>query len=177
MVDIPNSDIIQPMRNDIEEKLRTELSGEIRNEPQVVYILSRIRKLLEIDKKEREYKILKFFCDWALHAEIENTDPIRDLLDKIIEGGYSGTMATSRLMLDFSDLHKELEKFLKGHNISAFALQKISQRHKFEGLLSLIYSDAPLVIKTVKKKRLIWKGEYDQNGHGGSWKIEIENVK
>ncbi len=42
------------MRNDVREKLQTELNKKIEGEPQVVYILSRVRKMLEIDGKGKD---------------------------------------------------------------------------------------------------------------------------
>ena len=40
------------MRNDIKAKLQIELNKKIQGEPQVVYILSRVRKIIEIDKED-----------------------------------------------------------------------------------------------------------------------------
>ena len=44
------------MRNDIKGKLGVELGKDIEGEPQVIYILSRIRKILEIDKNKKKNK-------------------------------------------------------------------------------------------------------------------------
>jgi len=48
-------------REQIIDKLNTELLKGIKNEPQVVYILSRIRKLLEIREEKDKYKLLNFY--------------------------------------------------------------------------------------------------------------------
>lgn len=60
------------MKNDIKDKLSIELKKPINGEPQVIYILSRIRKLLDLNhKKDGAYRILRFYCNWALHTEIQ----------------------------------------------------------------------------------------------------------
>ena len=72
------------MKNDIINKLKVELEKSIENEPQVIYILSRIRKILDLDhKRDSEYMVLRFYCNWALHTEIENIDTIKDLLHNL----------------------------------------------------------------------------------------------
>ena len=52
-------------REEILEKLQKELNREIRDECQVIYILSRIRKILEISDERSKYKMLNFYCNWA----------------------------------------------------------------------------------------------------------------
>lgn len=74
-------------RSEIEEKLTIELQKEITNEMQVVYILSRIRKILEIKKLKSKYPILNFYCNWVLHSEITKTDgkEVNKILKEFIE--------------------------------------------------------------------------------------------
>jgi len=52
-------------------KLRSELTIEIASERQVVYILVQVRKLLELNGHQLRFPALKFYCDWATHAEME----------------------------------------------------------------------------------------------------------
>jgi hypothetical protein len=55
---------------DIISKLTGELNKGITTEPQVVYLLVGIRKLIERND-ESEYPNLKFHCDWALHSRLD----------------------------------------------------------------------------------------------------------
>jgi hypothetical protein len=55
----------------IMDKLRSELTIDIASERQVVYILVQVRKLLELNADQQRFPALKFYCDWATHAEME----------------------------------------------------------------------------------------------------------
>src|SRR5262249_27565755 len=48
-----------------------ELNKGITTEPQVVYLLAGIRKLIERDGIGNKYAALKFHSDWALHSKLE----------------------------------------------------------------------------------------------------------
>jgi hypothetical protein len=109
------------MKNDIRNKLQGELIKQIEGEPQVVYILSRIRKIIEIDKKEDDYAKLKFYCDWALHSKINNVGAMREILDGIIaRDGKAGMDLT----MQFDTLHGEIKRFLKEYGLSPFTIPK-----------------------------------------------------
>lgn len=159
------------MRNDIRDKLEMELNKPISEEPQVIYILSRVRKLLEIDKDEKKYKILKFYCDWALHSEIDNIEPVKDLVDKILAGDNKMIL---HLVLAFNIFHVEFNKFLRDYKFTSSIYKNPTARHAFNRLLSQIYTDTPLIIKTTQKTKLTWKGisEGSTSSYGGSFKIE-----
>ena len=58
------------MLPDIISKLTTLTTSGITSEVQLVYLLAGIRKILERDDKSDDFKVLKFHCDWALHAKL-----------------------------------------------------------------------------------------------------------
>lgn len=140
------------MWNDIKDKLHVELSGEIKSEAQVIYILSRIRKILEIEN-DKELKVLKFYCDWALHSEIDNTQPVKEMLDGIINKTGDEHWVD---FVSFKLLHKELGDFLKKHGLPVTICESTDQRNMFNMFLSEIYGDTPLIIKTVSITTLTW---------------------
>lgn len=157
------------MRNDIREKLQIELNKKIEGEPQVVYILSRVRKMLEIDgkQKEAEYNKLKFYCDWALHSQIDNVNAVRDILDGIIarKGGAGADLA-----MQFNTFHEEFKRFLQEYGLSTIIYDSEENRFFFEMHLSQIYADTPLVVD--KKIKISWFGQLGERSFGGSFKIE-----
>ncbi len=61
------------MTEEIIRKLSAELRKGITTEPQVVYLLAGIRKLIERDGLGEEFYSLKFHCDWVLHSQLEGT--------------------------------------------------------------------------------------------------------
>lgn len=131
------------MRNDIREKLQVELSKKIETEAQVVYILSRIRKIIEIDDSKRQFGKLKFYCDWALHAQIENIKPMKVILQSLI----ANPSAHSFDFLSFNQLDGELKSFLEKENILTSAFMNKTNQQKFKTILYNIYSDTPLILE------------------------------
>mgnify|MGYP001574195583 CR=1 FL=1 len=154
------------MRNDIKEKLRQELATEIKTEAQAVYILARIRKILEIDGV-RGYGILKFYCNWALHAEIEDTDAVREILDGVVAGRDEPQIN----FFLFNPLHEQLNVFLAENNLPTNICDDSIKKLKFNRLLSQIYTDTPLIIKSIQKTEIIWKGSSGEVGYGGRFQI------
>lgn len=141
------------MKADIKEKLRQAFLKDYFEESDVVYILSRIRKILEIDGKKAKYKKLKFYCDWALHAEIDNIDPISDELMN-----FPDDLLDSHNFLAYKGFHKEINIFLKEYNIQTNIYKNFENLLNFSQKLTDIYSDTPLIVKSTKKKKIIIKG-------------------
>lgn len=132
---------------EIIEKLKSELGKEIESESQVVYILSRIRKYLELTNQKKRYKYLNFYCNWALHAKIDRTESVADILR-----GISSQTVEGIRFLTFEHLKEDLKKFFKDNDIAENALDK--QWLKFARLLVDIYSDTPLEFYPEDKKIL-----------------------
>ena len=97
---------------DLRVKLGEELDKEIHEEIQVIYILSRIRKLLETKNFPSKYKHLNFYCNWALHTKIDRAEPISEVLREFTNGSDSGSFIL------FDPLAKELRMFLKEYEFS-----------------------------------------------------------
>ncbi len=158
------------MRNDIHTKLQIELNKQIDQEPQIVYILSRIRKMLEIGGKEKKYKKLKFFCDWALHAQIDYTDPVKELVDGLIK-------SDSKAHSDIVNMHsffEEFEKFLNEYSLTTSIFNSQRSKSEFRDLLQSIYSDTPLIVKTVKKQKITLTDVEHQNPR--SFTIKLDDI-
>lgn len=132
---------------EILEKLNKELEKDINNEAQVVYILSRIRKYLELKNQKSKYKYLNFYCNWALHAKLERTEPISDVLR-----GVSKLNEIGIRFLTFEHLKMDLKNFFRKNDIPEDILDK--QWLKFRSLLRDIYSDTPLEFYPEGKKVL-----------------------
>lgn len=132
---------------EIIEKLKKELGKDIKDESQVVYILSRIRKYLELKNQKSKYKYLNFYCNWALHAKLDRTEPISDGLREIAKLNEEGIK-----FLTFRHLQTDLKNFFGKNNIREDILDK--QWLNFSNLLVDIYSDTPLEFYPEKKKVL-----------------------
>lgn len=59
------------MKPDIIAKLAKELKEPISSEPQVVYLMVELRKLIELNGDGANYPALKFHCDWIVHPILQ----------------------------------------------------------------------------------------------------------
>ncbi len=132
-------------RIEILEKLNIELKKDIHTECQVVYILSKIRKCLEINNQKSEYKYLNFYCNWALHSKINRAEPVADIIREFINDKDNGKF------LQFDYLIKDLRRFFKDNSLSK-KLFETENYLRFANLLVEIYSDTPLEIYCERKR-------------------------
>lgn len=137
-------------RIEILEKLNRELEKDIHDECQVIYILSRIRKYLELRNLKQKYKVLNFYCNWALHSKIDRTEPISDILRGFIKNNDDR-------LLKFDGLPQDLRRFLEENNLSLYIITDIENYLRFANLLVGIYSDTPLEFYLEEKRTIILK--------------------
>lgn len=157
------------MKNNIKEKLQNVLNKDGLEEIDVVYILSRIRKLLEIDKNRTDFKILNFYCNWALHSQIDDTDSISKILEEPGKAVFS-------LMHLYPDFDKEFKEFLSQHNLTTKIFSNKLTHTKFHHLLSEIYSDTPIIIKTTRKKRVTFTKIESFGENSGIFSARYEEI-
>jgi len=122
--------------------------------------------MLEIGGKEKEYNKLKFYCDWALHSQINNIGAVRDVLDGIIA---RNTESGLDLTLQFKTFREEFKRFLQDNQLSTTIYDSEESRFRFEMYLSHIYTDTPLIVDG--KIKIQWYGQIGEKSFGGSFKI------
>ncbi|OGZ70255.1 MAG: hypothetical protein A2904_01150 [Candidatus Staskawiczbacteria bacterium RIFCSPLOWO2_01_FULL_33_9] len=133
------------MEEEIVRKLKLALGEPIEKEKDVVYVLAEIRKLLEGNKIKSVYPILNFYCNWALHPEIDKTSSVRSILEKIEQGILSKKYNVWAVwaMIDFEEFHREMGLFLNKFDIvDQFGNRKYWEN--FRTLLVDILIDCPL---------------------------------
>ncbi|MDO8503351.1 MAG: hypothetical protein Q7S60_01540 [bacterium] len=126
------------MRLQILDKLVVELEKEIKSELQVVFILSKIRKLLEWENAKDKYKTLNFYCNWVLHNKIDRTEPVGKILKDFVVN-----KADRYKLIFHEEFKKEFRKFLKDYNLPI--LSPI-QMERFKNKLNKAVSEAPVEI-------------------------------
>lgn len=140
-------------------KLKSELEKEIDGEPQVVYILSRIRKILELKKLKEKYKYLNFYCNWALHSKMDRTEPVKTILREFLK------LDQARMKFPlFEYLKEELQSFLENNSLPDRIVndQWTSLREK----LLDIYSDTPVEVYPEEKVTIKIKRPEHSPGEG-----------
>jgi len=159
------------MENELKAKLQVVLEKDNLEETDVVYILSRIRKLLEVNKDKGCFKILNFYCNWALHAQIDDVDAVSNILTS------SSDLGVVELIHNYSQFDEEFERFLKEYRLSTKIFQDNSLLHKFHYLLSNIYSDTPLILKTTTKDKITFKKIDAWGENSGSFSATSERIQ
>lgn len=114
------------------QKLTTELENGIFTEPQVVYLLAALRKLMERDGLKEQYKNLTFHCDWALHHKLRGAtaqDILRefDAAHLLLKDGN----------IDLHDLPRDLERQVIGISAMRFFEAEMSEVLQHYGLPSV----------------------------------------
>jgi len=137
-------------REVIHEKLQRELNRDIREECQVVYILSRIRKILEIKQKKKTYEYLNFYCNWALHGKLDRlTGKVNRMLNNMVQEG-------DEKFFNLQYFFDDLKNFLKDEGLSEEKIFEHENYLRFVNLLVEIYVDTPLEIPSSKNMYLLW---------------------
>jgi hypothetical protein len=159
------------MQTQIISKLNEFLKNEIKSEADVVYILSRIRKLWESLGKPDKYTKLIFYCDWALHTNIKNTDRVEYELKQFINDTFSNEI------IDFTLFKKEFQIFLKDFELPYFTIDNENKFNNLREILIQIYSDTPLYIKGgINKKITFTESRHSLENQHFSIGYKIEEI-
>lgn len=142
-------------KNEIEDKLRKKLSSIPESEEDIVYILSRVRKLLELKNYPSEFSILNFYCNLTLHAKI--TRPPKAVVDKL-KKVRDATEDYAEALFDIThrDFHKQLDSFCKSYDIESFysveetGESRSKKLKKLNDLLLSVWSHTPIRIEYVE---------------------------
>lgn len=150
------------MREKLIEKLKKEIEKENKDEAVMSYILILIRKILETDKNlKNKYAVLKFYCDWSLHIEI---DRINDYIkDKIIKPFLKDEIGSG--FLDLNDFGYDFINFLKEFEIDKNNIYKDTNSILiFTDIIRNLLLESPLIIKNIGGKKItITNSSYKKN--------------
>lgn len=135
------------VKSQILDKLSNKMVEDSLSESDVVYILSRVRKILEMEESKNIYSVLNFYCNFALHYKIDRVpEKIKNMLIKIKNGGSNPDNYTNSI-IDFGDFRQDFEKFIEEHNLPNYIYKRKYGARDFNKLLISIYSDTPIELK------------------------------
>lgn len=141
------------MEEEIVRKLRKALSGPVKEEKDVVYIMVEIRKLLERSDNKSNYPLLNFYCNWALHTEISRISPARQILEKIEKAISSGKYDPFPVeeFISFEDFRKEIKSFLTEYSLPRDLFDFANEKWiNFRKIFIDILIDCPLTLTNYK---------------------------
>ena len=162
------------MRSHIHEKLGRVMDKVIEDELEAIYILSRVRKIIEIDDEKDKYRILNFYCDWSLHSHINNTASIRHVLEGIVAGRDEPSVE----FFEFKPFHRDLLRFCRDKYLPVTCTESEQAQYMFNRQLSEIYKDAPLCLQDSDNKTYVtWRsksnGSKIEDGYQATFEIVI----
>ena len=76
----------------------------------------------------------------------------------------------------YPNFDNELKEFLNGHNLSIRIFKNQDALIKFHNLLSLVYSDTPLILKTINKKKITFKKIESFGKNSGTFSAIYEEI-
>jgi hypothetical protein len=143
---------------EIIRKLTAELDRGITTEPQVVYLMAGVRKLLEQQQATEQYEYLKFYCDWVLHPELGGpmAQKILKLFDEVAghlrEGAQlQGLPPHLRSEIDriskMTPFQNELNGFLQTNGLPILDDTRSDGWMRFLRLYANVVEDCPLVMR------------------------------
>jgi hypothetical protein len=110
------------MEHEIVRKLRQELEQGIATEAQVVYVMVKIRKLLDIERDQggAPYNSLRLYCDWAAHLSLSSSSEAQRIVrmadafyPKLLKGELADQEKEEfRNVFSLSAFREELNQFL-----------------------------------------------------------------
>jgi hypothetical protein len=145
------------MEPEILRKLGALLREGIEGEPQAVYLMAAIRKLLEQQGAKQQYYYLNFHCNWALHSKLSG-DAAQKVLKHFDEAnthlktGKQLHQLPRHLQNEIDKLSKmkrfenELKAFLQANRLPAINAARSDGWVYFLHFYANVISDCPLVI-------------------------------
>lgn len=141
------------------DTLRHLLTQPIERNSDVVYLLVEIRKVIEsmVPPSPPRFSNLKFFCDWALHAEVNRNSVAKDILklsDSYLHKGANTNRVVAlealnkfRSLVALDPLRDELLAFLIEHGLNVSLVANQHRFYNFIGYYLDTISHTPLALK------------------------------
>lgn len=144
------------MKDDIVEKLRGLLQGPVASEPEVVYLLCQVRKLLDKYPVEGAMTSLKFYCHWALHIDLSCAKWILPFLKPLDEYLISNHYRKHHFipgpefeqleqLLLLQSFRSQLKKTLKGYGLPHTICTNPKLWHSFMQAYANVVNDGNLI--------------------------------
>lgn len=137
---------------EVKDKLIRKLASVPSTEEDVVYVLSRIRKVIEMDGKKKEDAVLNFYCNLTLHCRIDCVPAaVRQKLVGMIAGeSYRGSV------IGFEEFHSALRGFLDRHGLPNFYFKATSVEIRgFNSALLDVWSHTPVWVKGIDNYEMV----------------------
>jgi hypothetical protein len=139
-------------------KLHADLERPIETEPDVVYLLCELRKLIDAQPVRGSLNTLKFYCHWALHIELTHSNWVRPFIapsDEFlahrihVKRDYMAREDVEKVeaLLSWDQLRRELWRVLKIYKLSQTLCAFDDHWRRFLIAYSGVVNDGRLIYK------------------------------
>ena len=146
-------------REEIIEKLSSFLTNHdpLTEECHIVYLIVEIRKVIDHEKSNTTYPLLKFYGDWAVHTEKDHiTAEIRQMMEAMyktaemeIKNPALRKAGSSIMQFAYMEgLGQEMKSFLENHGIAPFLAEDENKWIEFVKLLVKVLENQPIISPT-----------------------------
>lgn len=134
---------------DLLSKLTGALAKPVRTECQVVYLMVELRKLMDRQDATQHYPVLRLFCDWTVHTNIDRNraaEPLIREFDNAVESVRGGNGMPLQFLdfLSLSHFRQQFRKFLDANGLPKAVVDDGDAWTRFLDLYSDVVSDCPI---------------------------------
>lgn len=139
------------MEDELVAKMHRRIEAGIGCEEDLLFLLVKMRKLLERKELMRDYPVLLFYCDWSVHARMDRqgAEQMLQLVDELIDrhrkGNRDALRETARL-LSLAGLRVEIARFCKQFGLPLYLITDEDIWDRFRELFVENISDCPLIL-------------------------------
>lgn len=151
----------------------------MREQCEIVYFMVELRKLLDWrnNRGGKEYRVLRFYCDWSVHTSKKRLTPeikkVMEEIDKSITGNKDSPYDDLPIHFVYKeDLKDEIEGFLKELGLSNKILEE-NNWYGFVHLLNKVLIDQPIIKPTEHIEYFTFKPI--KTKEGATWVVKFND--
>jgi len=155
-------------RDEIVEKLNNFLTSHnpVTEECQIVYLMVEVRKIIDHEKSNKKYPLLKFYSDWTVHTEKDYVTPeMKKMMEVMyktaeIEIENPALRKAGSPIMQFAymeGLGKETKDFLENHGMDSTLTTQKDKWLAFIMLLVKVLENQPIIAPTPKVEFFVFE--------------------
>jgi hypothetical protein len=139
------------MEDELLAKMHGRIDAGVTCEEDLLFLLVKMRKLLERKELKRDYPALLFYCDWSVHAVMDRQgakDMLRqvdELIDRYLDGNRD-TLREVAALLSLAGLRTEIRRFCGHFGLPPYVVAYDDTWNRFRELFVRNISDCPLIL-------------------------------
>lgn len=139
------------MEDELLAKMHGRIEAGIGREEDLLFFLVKARKLLERKDLKGDYPLLRFYCDWSVHAAMDRQgarqilERVDDLTDRHLKGDANALREVASL-LSLGGFRAEIARFCNEFRLPDYLAADSDVWDQFRYLFVSNISDCPLIL-------------------------------